>query len=88
MATCAVEVNHGAHCDQNRSDIVGSSRQTARWMRDTLKAALGMHRAGWLRALLIWLRAGGGWAMQTRGGSLTPQGAVLMSFATARPGVR
>jgi hypothetical protein len=80
---CAVNVNHGAHCDQNRPDIVGSSHQTARWMRDTLEAALGMHRAGWLHALLIWLRAGGGWAMQTGDGSLTPQGVVLMNFATA-----
>lgn len=80
---CAVDVNHGAHCDQNRSDIVGSSHQTAGWMRATLTAALGMHRAGWLRALLVWLRAGGGWAMQYSGGGLTPQGVVLMSFATA-----
>lgn len=80
---CSVDVNHGAHCDQNLPDIVGSSHQTARWMRDTLRAALAMHRAGWLRALLVWLRAGGGWAMQNGDGSLTPQGAALMSFATA-----
>ena len=42
-----------------------------------------MHRAGWLRALLVYSRNDGGWAMQLRGGALTAQGRALESFADA-----
>lgn len=80
---CAADVNQGLYCDQNRPDITASSGQTAAWLRETLHEALSMHRAGWLRALLIWNRASGGWAMQNGDGSLTAQGRVFLQFAAA-----
>ena len=78
---CAVDVNRGRGCDQNGPDVVGTSAQTATWLRKTLIAAARMHRAGWLKALLIWERAGTGLAMQNRTGALTAQGRVLDLFA-------
>jgi len=80
---CARDVARGRDCDQNRTDVVGTSAQTAVWLGETLNEALPMHRAGWLRALLVWNRAAGGWAMQNPNGSLTPQGKVLAHFASA-----
>lgn len=78
---CAVDVNGGKDCNLNKSDILGSSAQTAAWLSETLKEAARMHQAGWLKALLLWNRAGGGWAMQNSNGSLTAQGKVLDLFA-------
>ena len=78
---CADDINGGADCDENRSDITGSAAQTARWLSQTLSAALAMRRAGWLKGLLLWDRSGGGWAMEADDGRLTPQGEVLVRFA-------
>jgi IPT/TIG domain len=50
-----------------------------------LRRALPFHRAGWLRALLVYSRSDGGWAMQLRGGALTGQGQAFASFAAANP---
>jgi len=83
---CALDVNGGRDCNQNRSDIVGSSAQAARWLSETLQEASAMHRAGWLKAFLVWNRAGDGWAMQNNDGSLTAQGEVLVRFASAAIG--
>jgi hypothetical protein len=83
---CARDVNGGRDCNQNRSDVVGSSAQAARWLAETLHEALAMHRAGWLKALLLWNRAGDGWAMQKDDGSLTAQGQVLARFASSSNG--
>jgi hypothetical protein len=68
-------------CDENTPTVDGSSRQTARWLTQTLQEALRMHDAGWLRALIIWERTGGGWAMQLPDGALTAQGRALIRFA-------
>jgi hypothetical protein len=84
---CAVDVNDGDRCDLNRPDVVGSSKQAAAWLRETLNEAARMHDAGWLRALLVWERSGAsGWAMQHASGSLTAQGRVLDLFAGSSAG--
>jgi hypothetical protein len=46
-----------------------------------LRIALADHRAGWLRATLVYSRTDGGWAMQTPKGVLTDPGLMLESFA-------
>jgi hypothetical protein len=81
MGFCADDIAGGADCDENRSDITGTAAQTARWLSQTLTAALDMRRAGWLKGLLVWDRSGGGWAMEAEDGRLTPQGRVLVRFA-------
>ncbi|MGA9860087.1 MAG: hypothetical protein WBQ18_19635 [Solirubrobacteraceae bacterium] len=82
---CARDVNAGADCEENRADVVGTGAQTARWLTQTLHVARAMWRAGWLRGLLVWNRAGGGWAMQDENGSLTPQGEALLHAAEVTP---
>jgi hypothetical protein len=84
---CAIDVNNGSRCDENKPDIVGTSKETAIWLRETLDEAARMHRAGWLRALLIWERSGPtGWVIQNANGTLTAQGRVLDLFASSRAG--
>jgi hypothetical protein len=78
---CASDVNSGAGCDENRSDITGTAAQTADWLSQTLSTALDMRHAGWLKGLLLWVRSGSGWAMEADDGRLTPQGGVLVRFA-------
>lgn len=78
---CATDVLGGAHCDQNTPTVDGSTTATARWLTDVLRAARRMHDAGWLRALIIWQRTGGGWSMQLPDGKLTQQGQALVRFA-------
>ncbi len=46
-----------------------------------LRVALADHRAGWLRAALVYSRTDSGWAMQTPKGVLTEPGLMLESFA-------
>ena len=80
---CANDVLGGAQCDENTPTVVGSSSQTTRWLTAVLYSARRMHQAGWLRALLIWQRAGGGWSMQLSNGRLTAEGRALIRFARA-----
>ena len=82
---CASNVQSGAQCDENRTDIVGTSTETTRWLTETLDLARPMHDAGWLKALILWDRSGGGWSMQIPGGQLTAQGVTLSRFAIGRP---
>jgi hypothetical protein len=75
---CADDVNGGADCDgwpQERS------AQAARSLTEMLDNALPYHEAGWLRALLVYSRSDGGWAMQLPDGALTAQGQALQKFA-------
>ena len=83
---CATDVNDGQACDENKADIVGTSSQTAAWLSQTLKEAAPMHRAGWLKALLLWERGGSGFAIQNPDGRLTAQGRVLDLFADSSAG--
>jgi hypothetical protein len=78
---CATDVLGGAHCDQNTPTVDGPAPTTAQWLTDVLRAAQTMHDAGWLRALIVWQRTGGGWSMQLPDGRLTPQGQALIRFA-------
>lgn len=82
---CADDVHEGDECDENLPDIVGSSTTAAGWLTQTLDAAAKMHRQGWLKALLVWERAGdSGWAMQNPNGTLTAQGRELDLFADSQ----
>ena len=83
---CATDVSGGKNCRLNRADIDGSSAQTARWLSSTLQEAAVMHRAGWLKALLLWERGNSGWAMQNPDGTLTAQGRALDLFAATSAG--
>ncbi len=83
---CATDVDGGRGCDANLPDVVGTSAQTAAWLSETLKKAAAMHQAGWLKALLVWDRAGDAWRMQNPDGSLTAQGRVLDLFAASSAG--
>ena len=68
-------------CNQNRADVDGDGAQVAAWLTQTLVQAQPMHEAGWLKALIIWNRSGGGWSMQNLDGTLTAQGQALVAFA-------
>jgi hypothetical protein len=83
---CATDVNNGKDCDDNVPEVVGTSEQTAAWLTATLVDAARMHRAGWLKALLIWERSGTGWAMQHANGALTAQGRAFDLFADYEAG--
>lgn len=49
-------------------------------LRSELTVGLGYHREGWLRALLVYARSDGGWAMQDPKGQLTAPGRTLEAF--------
>jgi hypothetical protein len=79
---CAGNVNHGAACGQPRTS---SARQAARLLLESLDNALPMRRAGWLKALLVYSRSDGGWAMELPNAVLTESGRALVRFARAHP---
>ena len=49
-------------------------------LRSELAIGLGYHREGWLRAVLVYARGDGGWAMQDPTGRLTAPGQMLEAF--------
>ncbi len=73
---CAGDVNGGKACYHPETSV-----QAAANLTQMLDNALPYHRAGWLRALLVFSRNDGGWAMQLAGGALTKQGEALTAFA-------
>ena len=75
---CADDVNGGADCTPEDGE---PSAAAARNLTEMLDNALPYHQAGWLRALIVFARSEGGWAMQLRDGTLTAQGQALQSFA-------
>jgi hypothetical protein len=79
---CADDVNGGADCDGWPQE---PSAQAARSLTEMLDNALPYHEAGWLRALLVYARSDGGWAMQLADGALTAQGKALQEFALSQP---
>jgi hypothetical protein len=83
---CALDVLRGAGCFENSSEVDGSTQQTAAWLTQMLREAGAMHRAGWLKALLVWARLSGGWSMQLPSGLLTAQGRALIAFADSDGG--
>jgi hypothetical protein len=81
LGFCATDVLDGSHCDRNTPTVDGSSELSAHRLTQALEAALKMHQAGWLRALIVWERSAGGWSMQLPNGTLTAQGQALVQFA-------
>jgi len=83
---CAREVNNPAGA-QAGVDCHGSpaisGAQAAASLETVLERARAYHRQGWLRALIVYSRNDGGWAMQLPGGALTPSGRALLRFAAA-----
>jgi hypothetical protein len=77
---CASDVNGGEGCE----GAGASSAQTAQWLTEVLEDAVPYHEAGWLRALLVYSRNAGGWAMELPEGRLTKQGEALDAFADSQ----
>lgn len=75
---CALDVEEGRSCG---GPSYAHSSEAAAALSETLVNALPYHQAGWLRALIVYSRNAGGWAMQLPGGALTAQGTVLEQFA-------
>jgi hypothetical protein len=75
---CARNVNEGTNCPGGHRESAGKA---ARHLREMLENALPYHEAGWLRALLVYARSDGGWAMQLPDGALTAEGQALERFA-------
>jgi len=75
---CDLDVNEGRGCGAPQ---VAHGSEAAEQLSQTLISALRYHQAGWLRALLVYSRNDGGWAMQVPGGELTAQGEALEAFA-------
>ncbi|MHB1861246.1 MAG: IPT/TIG domain-containing protein, partial [Solirubrobacteraceae bacterium] len=66
------------------SETASTSEEAAKDLATILKTALGYHEEGWLRALLVFERGFGGYALQLEeGGALTKQGETLDAFAEA-----
>jgi IPT/TIG domain len=78
---CALDVNSGRNCG---GPYVAHGYQAAERLSEALANAVPYHDAGWLRALLVYSRNDGGWAMQLPGGELTDQGEVMEEFADAQ----
>jgi hypothetical protein len=73
---CAGDVNQGKGCGNPET-----STQAAANLTQMLDNARLYHQAGWLRALLVYSRNDGGWAMQLSGGAFTKEGEALKAFA-------
>jgi hypothetical protein len=80
---CAAGPGPDGNCANDTPEVVGTPEQAAAWLAQTLREALPMRRAGWLKALLVWARWSGGWSMQLPNGTLTGQGKALEAFANA-----
>ncbi|HTR89592.1 MAG TPA: hypothetical protein VMG62_05730, partial [Solirubrobacteraceae bacterium] len=83
---CTPDVNRGRRTrEQCAASDAGAetSGQAAEELGEALEAALPYHEAGWLRALIVYSRNDGGYAMQLSGGRLTAQGQALENFAQA-----
>ena len=83
---CAEDVNNPSGV-AGGVDCHGTAATTAATAASLLSAMLAQaqayHREGWLKALIVYSRNDGGWAMQLPGGALTPSGRALESFAEA-----
>jgi hypothetical protein len=82
LGYCARNVNGGRGCG---SPSTTTGEEAARDLTEALENAVPYHRAGWLRALLVYSRSAGGWAMQFADGRLTAQGRALLAFQARLP---
>jgi DNA-binding beta-propeller fold protein YncE len=60
---------------------LGTGAEAATSMGEMLTNALPYHTAGWLKALIVYSRNDGGWAMQKSVSELTPSGEKLDEFS-------
>ncbi len=74
---CAEDVNEGEGCGGDGLTSIAAAAD----LTTMLSNALPYHQAGWLRALLVYSRNDGGWAMQIPPKTLTKQGEALDEFA-------
>ncbi len=74
---CAYSVSR--QCDGSAAPASDPS-DAAQALVKELGLALAYHREGWLRALLVYARSDGGWAMQEANGRLTAPGRALEAF--------
>ena len=81
MGFCATDVERGEQCDENTPEVDGTSATVSDWLGQTLRIGAGMHAAGWLRAIILWDRSGGGWSAQLPNAQLTALGRTLLHFA-------
>lgn len=83
LGFCAPDVNRaGRQCEGSPAPATDAAEAAAE-LTDELRSALAYHRAGWLRALVVYSRNDGGWAMQLPHGRLTLSGRALDTFAQA-----
>jgi hypothetical protein len=83
---CALDVDEGIECGGlSNPTTAENSIAAGGLLSEMLDNAQPYHQAGWLKALLLYSRNAGGWAMQeiTSGGFLTAQGSAFTSFADA-----
>jgi hypothetical protein len=78
---CALDVNAGQNCG---GPYLAHGSEAAERLTEVLDNAVPYHEAGWLRALIVYSRNDGGWAMQLTGGALTAEGEALEAFADAQ----
>jgi hypothetical protein len=75
---CASDVDEGGEC----AGAGESSSEAEAHLTEMLANARPYREAGWLRALMVYSRSAGGWAMQSfPGKKLTKQGTALIAFA-------
>ena len=75
---CAGDINQGGECPGSGE----SSAQAAEHLTEMLANARPYREAGWMRALMVYARGAGGWAMQSfPSKKLTKQGTALLAFA-------
>ncbi len=86
LGFCARDVNNPSGLPEGVSchgAPAVAATQAAASLRSSLEQASAYHREGWLRALIVYSRNDGGWAMQLPGGALTPSGQALLDFASS-----
>jgi len=74
---CAEDLGYACTTADQYSHAKTSS-EAAAYLSEVLKEGKTMHEEGWLRALLVYSRGDGGWAMVL--GTLTAQGNTLVNF--------
>ena len=78
LGFCALDVNDGRSCGFIQFP---HGSEAAAMLTEALRRAAEYHAAGWLRALIVYSRNDGGWAMQLPKAGLTAQGEALEVFA-------
>jgi hypothetical protein len=83
---CATDVNNDKPREAGGKSClgqqVGNSRAAATDMQKMLESAAAYHEAGWLKALIVYSRNAGGWAMQKYPQlTLSRSGKTLVKFA-------